>query len=210
MTDTMRGSPAPPKDAVEPAALVERNAPRRLVGTVLIGLAIVAVFAGAAFGYSLTRPAVYGAEAQVLLTPRPEMSDNAVDRAMLTQTLVVVSPSVLQPVADRTGIPLDRLEHEVVAGMVNRSNILRVTVADRDRDRAVTLAQLVVVEYMRVTGGLGTPDTAPLRLTVLTPARQLDHLVQPQPWHALAGGTLVGLLVGALVVLVLRRPGRAP
>jgi capsular polysaccharide biosynthesis protein len=153
---------------------------------------------------------VYGAEADVLLTPRPELSDNAVDRALLTQTLVVVSPSVLQPVASRTGIPLDRLQRDVSAGMVNRSNILRITVADRERDRAVTVAQLVVVEYVRVAAGFGNADTAPLRLTVLTPARQQDHLVQPQPWRALAGGTLVGLLVAALVVFLLRRPGRVP
>jgi capsular polysaccharide biosynthesis protein len=129
---------------------------------------------------------------------------------MLTQTLVVDSPSVLQPVATRTAIPLDRLQRSVSATIVGRSNILRISVADRDRDRAVTVAQLVVAEYVRVAAGFGGADTAPLRMSVLTPARQLDHLVQPQPWRALASGTLVGLLAGALVVAVLRRPRGIP
>jgi capsular polysaccharide biosynthesis protein len=226
MTNTMRAAeqheavdhgksdalPAPPEPPVAPHAetptiYISRRPPRtRVLATVMIAFAVVLTFAGAALAYSLTRPKVYGAEAEIVLTPRPELSDTAVDRAMLTQTLLVKSPSVLQPVAVRARIPLRRLQDAVTVEMVGRSNILQITVADRDRDRAVRLVDRIVLEYSQVAPTARNGDSAPVELAVLSQARPLDRLLEPQPGRALAAGTLLGVFAAALVVFLLRRP----
>jgi capsular polysaccharide biosynthesis protein len=205
--------PAPPKPPVAAKAetrtiYISRRLRRTgVLVTVMIAFAVVLTFAGAALGYSLTRPKVYGAEAEIVLTPRPELSDTAVDRVMLTQTMVVKSPSVLQPVAVRAQIPLRRLQKAVTVEMVGRSNVLRITVADRDRDRAVRLVDRIVVEYSQVAPTARNGNSAPVQLTVLSQARPLDRLLEPQPARALAGGALLGVFAAALVVFLLRRPG---
>lgn len=187
------------------------EAPRRgrltgLATTVLIALAVIATFAGAALGYSLTRPKVYGAEAEIVLTPRPELSDAAVDRAMLTHVMVAQGTSVLQPVAARTGIPVRRLQEAVSVEILGRSNILLIRVADRDRTRALTLADLVVAEYAQVAPTVRHGDVAPVQLTLLAQPRPLDRLLEPQPARALAAGTLLGVVAAVVVVFLLRRP----
>jgi uncharacterized protein involved in exopolysaccharide biosynthesis len=203
--------PAPPKPPVAAKAetrtiYISRRLRRTgVLVTVMIAFAVVLTFAGAALGYSLTRPKVYGAEAEILLTPRPELSDTAVDRAMLTQTLLVRSPTVLQPVAVRAGVPLRRLQDAVTVDMVGRSNILRITAADRDRDRAVLIVDRIVVEYSEIGPTVGRDDTAPVGLAILTQARPLDRVLEPQPGQALAAGTLLGLVAAAVVLLLLRR-----
>jgi capsular polysaccharide biosynthesis protein len=175
---------------------------------IALTLVIVAVFTGAAIGYSLLQPTVYGAEAAIMLTPRPELSDLSVDRALLTQSIVIKSPSVLQPVSSRTGIPVSRLERSVSANVVGRSTVLRVIVTDRSRTRAVTVAELVSVQYSQAALPATPDNPAPVRPTIVTPAHLLSHPVQPQPWRAAAGGALVGLLVSVAVVVGLRRPWR--
>ncbi len=148
-----------PVDSPEPVRPREPRPPRRRMRPVMLAVMsvlIVAMFAGAALGYSQLQPTVYGAETDVLLTIRPDISDAAADRAMVTQTMVVQSPSVLQVVASRTGVPLAELQDAVSAAMISRSNILRITVADRDPARAVRIAEAVAGEYLR----LAPPPTA--------------------------------------------------
>jgi capsular polysaccharide biosynthesis protein len=205
-----------PADPVSPAR-AEDQEERRRDGTgrsrrparpgvlALLALVVIAAFAGGAIGFSLRQPTVYGAEAEFLLTPRPELSDTAVDRAMVTQVMIVESPTVLQPVATRTGESLTRLGDKVEVEIVGRSNILRITVADRDQARALTQVQLVAAGY---AAAAGDPATAPIRATVLTPARALDQPLQPQPMRALAAGTLLGVLAAGLLVLAVWRPWR--
>jgi len=186
-----------------------RSAPR-LVAMVLV---IVAVFGGAAVGYSFLRPTVYGAQVDFVITARPELSDAAVDRAMLTQTMIVTSDSVLEPVAAQSGMSVTRLRREVSAEILNRSNVLRITVADRQRASAVTVAQLVSSTYVARSASISavaprtssdlTPQT---QVIVLTPATALDKPLQPRPLRALAAGVLLGLLVAAGVIIVLLRP----
>jgi capsular polysaccharide biosynthesis protein len=93
--------------------------------------------------------------------------------------------------------------------MVGRSNILRITVADRDRASALAAAELIAAAYSREAVRAGTDSDPPLiRSTVLTPARSLDQPLQPRPLRALAAGTLLGLLTAAAVVAMLWKPWR--
>jgi len=171
----------------------------------LLAVFVVAVFAGGALAVNLFQPTVYGAEAEFLLTPRLELSDTAVDRAMVTQLMIVESPAVLQPVASRTGLSIAQLQDKIDVEIVGRSNILRITAADRDRADALTLVDLVAAQY---AASAPNSETAPIRATLLTPARPLDQPLQPQPMRALAAGVLLGLLAAGLLVIVAWRPWR--
>jgi capsular polysaccharide biosynthesis protein len=187
---------------------------RRIWMATALAFLIVAVFAGAATGYSLLQPKIYGAQAEFILTARPELSDAAVDRAMVTQAMVVRSDPVLGPVATQVGMSLPDLRGEVSADIVGRSDILRVTVGDRDQARAVRLVQLITAEYLRTptrapTPGTGTTtdDRAPLIVpTMLSAASPLESPLQPRPVRALAAGIILGLLVATAVVVVVLRP----
>jgi capsular polysaccharide biosynthesis protein len=174
-------------------------------------LLIVSIFAGSALGYSLLQPPVYGAESEFVLTPRPELSDAAVDRELLTQTMIVTSPSVLEPVARESRVPLKRLQEDVKAEMAGRSNVLRITVADRDSSRALTLSQLVTDAYTSEATPVlpgETESPPPITSVLLTPPQALDEPLQPRPWRALAAGTLIGLLVAAAALVAVWRPWR--
>jgi putative MATE family efflux protein len=188
----------------------ERRHRRRPATLILLASAIVAVFGAAATGLSLLQPTVYGARADVVLIPRAELTDAAADRAMITQAMIIQGDAVLTPVAAATGIPLSRLRGEVSATIVGRSTILRLTVGDRNRDRAVLLAQLITTEYVRTaaasSAGTGSPAEAPppVTPTVLSTGCALDTPLQPKLLRALAIGVLLGLIaaIGALIVLV--------
>jgi capsular polysaccharide biosynthesis protein len=177
---------------------------------VAVALGIIWLCMAGALAYSWTQPRVYGATADILLVARPELSDAAVDRALQTQEMVIVSPVVLQPVATDTRIPLAQLQRDVSAGIVGRSNVLRLSVRDRDPRRAVTVARLVTGEYITTPSGAATQSAndapPPTRSTLLSAARPLDHAVQPQPLRAVAAAAIVGLLVAVVVLTVLVRP----
>jgi uncharacterized protein involved in exopolysaccharide biosynthesis len=180
---------------------------------IVLTFLIVVVFAGASVGYSLLQPIVHGAQAEFILTPRPELSDTSVDRTMVTQTMIIQSNSVLGPVARQADMPLNRLRDGVSAEIVGRSNVLRLTVGDRDQAQAVRLAQMISTEYLRTSGASASAVTAPptgdrtrpITPSVLTAASPLDHPLQPQPLRALAAGVLLGLLAAAAAVTVMVR-----
>jgi capsular polysaccharide biosynthesis protein len=184
----------------------------RVLTLVLVALAIVLLSVGSAYVYGVRlQPELYGAEATFNLTPRFELSDTAVDRETETQLIVVTSSQVLQPVAALSGVPLSTLEREVSSDMAGRSNVLVITVADPDRRRATTLADLVARQYARVSPALtGTSAaTRPVEVTPLTAATAIDEPLQPRPLRTVAAGLLVGTLAALLVVVLLRRPWRA-
>jgi len=190
-----------------------RRRRRVWLATALAGL-VVAVFAGAALGYSLLQPKIYGAQAEFILTARPELSDAAVDRAMVTQAMVVTSDPVLGPVAAQVGMSLSDLRGEVSADIVGRSDILRLTVGDRDQARAVRLVALITAEYLRTparapapAAGAADADRTPLIVpTTLSDASPLAAPLQPRPARALLAGIILGLLAAAAAVLVVLRP----
>jgi capsular polysaccharide biosynthesis protein len=196
--------------------LVDSRPRRRVAMMIVVGLVIVAVFGGAAVGFSLLQPTVYAAQADFVLLPRADLSDAAADRAMSTQAMIIQSDPVLKPVAARTGMPLNKLRGEVSASIVARSNVLRLTVGDRNRDRAVNLAQLITTEYLRVAPTLSpvtgsrADDRPPVTPAILSPASALEEPLRPKPLQALVAGVLLGLLAAAgAAIVLLRKPRKA-
>jgi capsular polysaccharide biosynthesis protein len=213
MREAEPARPSPPRvgetDGGRPAVLQRTGGrqPIRPAMILLVAVTVLALFAGAAVAFSLlVQPKVYGGEAEFLLTTRPDLSDAAVDRASLTQVEIITGPRVLQPVADQTHVRLPALEDAVSADMVGRTNILRITVGDRDPARAISLTRAIAAQYGALNAAVAKGDSAQPTATVLTPARATDQLLQPRPRRALAAGALLGLLAAAAAVLVLWRP----
>jgi len=160
-------------------------------------------------------PTVYGAQAELLLKPRPDLSDGAAERVMLSEEVILKSAAVLGPVATQSGVPLESLQSAVTTSMAGRSNVLRLTVADRDPTRAVSLLRAIQREYAAIHAtnlnvDPASPDRPALTYTSLTAPHLLDDPIAPRPLRFLAGGTLVGLLVLVGMALLLLRPVLPP
>lgn len=187
--------------------------PRRpkLVTLVLVAATVVLLCVGTAYVVGVRlQPTLYGAKATFLLTPRPELSDTAVDHQTETQLLVVTSSQVLQPVASNSHVPLATLEREVSADMDGRSYVLVITVTDGDRQRAVSLADGVARQYAAVAPTLtgASPQARPVEVKALTSAAGMDEPLEPRPLRTLAAGLVVGILAALVVVVLLLRPWR--
>ena len=191
--------------------------PRFQLGLIVLSIALVLL--GCAFipaAVSALLPRTYGGQVEFLLKPRPELSDTAVERAMLTEEVILTSPSVLGPVAAQAGLSLESLQSKVTTDLVGRSNVLRLTVAHRDRERAISLVSGIQRQYASMhpyTARPTSPEGPAITYTVLTPPRLLDKPLGPRPLQVLAAGALVGIGATAVLAVILLRPaipGRRP
>jgi uncharacterized protein involved in exopolysaccharide biosynthesis len=162
--------------------------------TVGITVAIImAVFLLGALAFSLVQQRVYGAEVDILFDPGSDMSDAAVERAFATQQVILRSPTVLQPVATASEIPIKDLERSLSIEIVSRSNVMRLTIANRDRATAVTVAQMIADEYQRgfTSGGPNSPErqTGPLQQQIKALADSLPSMQARLERMARARGT---------------------
>jgi uncharacterized protein involved in exopolysaccharide biosynthesis len=98
-------------------------------------------------------PKRYGGRVDLLYLAPANAPLDARQRELATQQELLRSRAVLLPVAQATGVPLLRLERAVSVGS-GANDILHLTVADRNRDTAVTLAQAVARQYLRIADGL--------------------------------------------------------
>jgi capsular polysaccharide biosynthesis protein len=181
---------------------VRRGASRR--GLTVIAVALILLVAGpvAASLYSLSQDRVYGGQIDVLFMPGADRSDGAAEREMFTQQVLVRNPAVLEPVAPVVGISLPDLQEAISVGVVEQSNVLRITVAGSDPVSATRAAQAVADEYVRVSA-----RTSPgSRVDELYRARPLKSPLSPQPLRAAAAGAIAGMLAAACSALVLLRP----
>jgi hypothetical protein len=137
--------------AVEPRDLAGSRRPDFLA---LAVVTVVALFASVASAlvFLLATPRVYGAETDLIFGPANELSVIGAERDLTTQDLVLRNRSVLQPVADATGMSLERLQRQVSVDNPSESNILRATVTDRDAGKAKRIAELITAEYQRRMG----------------------------------------------------------
>ncbi len=163
-------------------------------------LAVVAVAALcasvlSALVFLLTTPRVYGAETDLIFEPTNELSVIGAERDLTTQTLVLQNPSVLQPVAAATGMSLETLQKRVSVDNPSGSNILRVTVADRDAGTARRIAELITAEYLKHTAQQPADSAGPQ-------AVELQRQIQT------VSGTLSKVLDRLQVLARARRPGQ--
>lgn len=117
------------------------------------GVAILVVVASAAVAGTLAASGapVYGGRAELLYRPGDSRSTADAERQLATQSVLLQSRVVLQPVAEAEGLQVEDLERAVEVEAVQRSEVLRLTIADADADRARRVAELVVERYLTVT-----------------------------------------------------------
>jgi capsular polysaccharide biosynthesis protein len=121
----------------------------------LFGLAAILVLLGAALGYfvSLAMPATYGAITTIEYNIAGENTGDFLktDRNLTTQTVLLTSRNVLQPVADANGVNIDDLTKNTSVTILNSSNIIQLEVKDQSPASAVNLANAIAKQYLTVS-----------------------------------------------------------
>jgi hypothetical protein len=159
MTDTATPRPRKADPSQELFSLIHGSPLPSIRTIAAVAVAIVTAFALRATLFGMTRQPVYGAQVEVVFTPGADLSDNAVDRAMLTQEVILRSPAMLRPVASSTGTAVEDLQQAISTEVVDQSNVLRITVRSRDRVRGGTPARSPAEPYQqRLTGGVGNEE----------------------------------------------------
>jgi capsular polysaccharide biosynthesis protein len=154
MTDTVTPRVRKANPSQELLSLLRLRPSPSIRTVVAVAVAIVTAFALGAMLFGMTRERIYGAQVEVVFSPGADLSDNAVDRAMLTEEVILRSPAMLRPVGERTGTSVKALQDAISTEVVDQSNVLRITVRNRDRARAVALAGLIADQYQgRLTAG---------------------------------------------------------
>jgi uncharacterized protein involved in exopolysaccharide biosynthesis len=147
-----RANGAAPTTAAD-APRRRRLTPREWVR--LGGFATVLVVLGALAGWgtSLVLPTQYAAHAEVLYAISEEQPTGFLreDRNITTQLVLLDSRSVLDPVAERADIPVKELSERIDAEVVSGSEVITITLTDRQGDRAQRTLQLLVDQYLEVS-----------------------------------------------------------
>jgi uncharacterized protein involved in exopolysaccharide biosynthesis len=174
----------------------------------VVCLALLLVPPAVAVAWSLTRPASYVAQVDLILLPSAGSSADAINRDLATHQVLVTRQPVVDGVARTVRRDPDDLRRHLSAEAVAQSNVLRLEVVDGDPDRAQRTAQYLALRYATAANQIaGTSDMARLRL--VGAATILDQPVGPKPLQAAAAGTLLGLvlLAGLFALLRLRPKG---
>lgn len=121
----------------------------------LITLSLVLVLAGAALGYltSLAVPTRYGAITTIDYRIGGENTGDFLrtDRNLTTQTVLLTSRNVMDPVAAQNGVAVDELTKNTTATILNQSNIIQLEVKDETAESAVNLANAIAKQYITVS-----------------------------------------------------------
>ncbi|MBB6378667.1 hypothetical protein BKA01_005927 [Pseudonocardia eucalypti] len=154
--------PGPPMMAGPPPRYTPPRPRRELTAaqrSKLTMLAVVLMAVGAVVGFlaAAVIPTQYAARTTIQYNIAAENSGDFLktDRNLTTQTVLITSRNVLQPVADANGISVDDLTKKVVATVLQSSNIIQVEVKDPSRDMGITLANAVAKQYLTVANNSG-------------------------------------------------------
>jgi capsular polysaccharide biosynthesis protein len=122
-----------------------------LVRLIAVAAAIV-IFCGVfAYGLSSLGAKTYGSrsEVQYPITAAIASSDFLrSDRTLQTQLVAIKSRTVLGPVAKKYGLSVDELSKQVVASVLNDSEVIQIEVDDASQAKAQQMVGDVVREYL--------------------------------------------------------------
>jgi hypothetical protein len=166
---TSREAHAPPRDG-RPTTRPPRSRRGRLA-LGLLALAIVAVSGAGAYLVASAGQTRYGARAALLYDEDTAQSVNDGPRVMATQRALLQSDSVLVPAAN-TVIDVDVLRKRLSVELAQDS-VMRVTVEDPSRARALLLTRRVVEEYVKRVSELSAAAPADEQAFVRRRLRQV-------------------------------------
>jgi capsular polysaccharide biosynthesis protein len=167
--------PAQPNPGFGPPRRPNRPALTEAQQIRLLLICSIAVVLGALGGLvaTLVLPRVYVAQTTVhySLSQSAAVSDDA-DRALTTQTVLITSRQVLQPVANSTNVPIDYLASNVTATVLPGSEIIQIEVRHPDRTSGVALADAIAKRYLNVANA--SDDLPQVQTQLNNATRQLS------------------------------------
>ncbi|MGH3795422.1 MAG: hypothetical protein ACRDSP_11075 [Pseudonocardiaceae bacterium] len=119
-----------------------------------LALTIIILGAGVALAGALMWPKTYAARAEILFPitqGQPTGDALRQDRNLTTQLLLIDGRAVLSPIAAQQGRPVEDLQSQVSAAVVQSSEIIALEVTDRSQDRAVQTAQAIMINYLALS-----------------------------------------------------------
>jgi peptidoglycan/LPS O-acetylase OafA/YrhL/capsular polysaccharide biosynthesis protein len=183
---------------------------------------LVVVLVGVAVGAGLTLKAtkVYQASAQVSLPPAEQSLVPAVADRVWSYVPIAADPVVTSAVIEKMRIRLteEQLGRKITATPSAPNGLVEIRVTDHNRLRAARLANVVAAEFNRIVTKRALPHHpgAPrVKLTITRPAAVPGTPITPRPVVNIGLGGLIGLVLGAALVVVLTglvgvRGARAP
>jgi capsular polysaccharide biosynthesis protein len=143
-------------------------------------IACISVVLGAVGGLvaTLVLPHIYAAQTSIRynLSEASSGGDSA-DRALATQTVLITSRQVLQPVAASTSVPVDYLIKNVTATVHENSEIIDIQVKHPDPASGVQLADAIAKRYLEVANA--SADRPQLQAQLDDANRQLANPTTP-------------------------------
>jgi capsular polysaccharide biosynthesis protein len=218
---TSEPSPGPASPTLTPerlkhdgaAAQFQRPAPgkpgapqggrRSKVFTGLTVAALLVLPAAAAAGWSATQPTTYVAEVDLLHEPSDTSSTESIDRQLATHRVLLLRQPMIDDAARFVGLSPDQLAETVDVEVEQASSILRVTVDDKNRTRALRTASFLADRYPAIADEFAASSNIG-RVRVVSPPTLLDQPAGPRPTRAAAAGLLVGVLLTLLFLSLVR------
>lgn len=183
----------------------------------IVIVVLMVLGAGSAYGYSQFIDPEYRAEAQVMVIPtRGESTtelvqgSNYVQSLVQTYTLLVSSPTVLDPVIDELGIDetSNRLARRVDVNVPLNTVVIEIGVTDADGGSAADTANAIAKELANAVADVSpvSADGAPaVRIETISPARTPTVPVSPNTRMNVAVGAAAGIALGVLFAVLRRR-----
>ncbi|HET9518022.1 MAG TPA: polysaccharide biosynthesis tyrosine autokinase, partial [Actinoplanes sp.] len=115
---------------------------------------------------------------------------------VLTSNRLAVAIAAGQP----DGLSADKIQEGITAQVVPDTVLLKATVTDGDRARALRLAQALAVAFPELVKKLETPPkatTPTVGVQIIAEPRLADAPVSPQPVRNVGLATVLGLIIGA-------------
>jgi capsular exopolysaccharide synthesis family protein len=183
----------------------------------IVIVVLMVIGAGSAYGYSQFIDPEYRAEAQVMVIPtRGESTtelvqgSNYVQSLVQTYTLLVSSPTVLDPVIDELGIDEtpNRLARRVDVNVPLNTVVIEIGVTDADGESAADAANAIADELANAVADVSpvSADGAPaVRIETISPARTPTVPISPNTRLNVAVGAAAGIALGVLFAVLRRR-----
>lgn len=139
-----------------PAAGIERPAQDRGRGRAttylaLLALAITLLGAASGLGAALIWPKTYGARAEILYSPSQAQQGGdplALDPQLSTQLVILKSPTVLGPIAQKQGRQFDDLNNDISVQILDNSDVIQVEAHGPTKAAAMQTLQAVMGSYL--------------------------------------------------------------
>ncbi len=200
--------PVQARPAASIAPRPARSNARFIALLTLLCMAIVATAVLSAVVFSGFAPTVYGAQVDLLYKTSPDTSDDARERILTTQRALIGSRVVLAPVAAASDMPLDRLDN-ALSVKVGLDDLIHVTVADADQQRALRLVQAVTARYLQTAGELSPEASRGRELLQTQIARLSERLRRARGENAAALRERIGRLQDRVLDLEIQNLGQS-